>query len=165
MGWAAPRAGVRAAVAGLSLVAVAAGTAACGGSSSDGSQSVSVFHVSPGECFLPPEKVKAELTDVDRVGCSAPHTQEAYAVVRYQGADDSLTSDYPGETSLKSFADGACAQRFASYVGVDYQDSSLFFTYLLPSARSWQQAHDRKVICFITTTGGLLHRSVKGSKT
>lgn len=148
----------------LGAVAAAAITVTgCGGNSS-GHESVSVFRVSPGQCFLPPDKVKAELTNVDEVPCTDPHTQEAYAVVSYKAAGDSLTPDYPGETALKSFADGACAQRFASYVGVDYQDSSLFFTYLLPSARSWQQTRDRRVVCFVTTTGSLLHKSVKGSK-
>ena len=48
-------------------------------------------------------------------------------------------SAYPGDDVLETFAQGACAQRFAGYVGVDYLDSTLFFTYLLPSARSWEQ--------------------------
>ena len=46
-----------------------------------------------------------------------------------------------------------CAQNFQSYVGISYLDSSLFFTYLLPSARGWEQSKDRAVICFVTTTG------------
>ncbi len=75
-----------------------------------------------------------------------------------------VSSNYPGEDVLKKFADGTCAQRFSEYVGVDYLDSDLFFTYLLPSARSWEQASDRNVLCFITTTGGTLTSSVKGSK-
>jgi hypothetical protein len=37
-------------------------------------------------------------------------------------------------------------------------------TYLLPSARSWQQGEDRSVLCFVTTTGDPLTNSVKGSK-
>ena len=65
---------------------------------------------------------------------------------------------------LSAFAQGACAQHFTGYVGVDYLDSSLFFTYLLPSARSWESDDDRDVICFVTTTGGTLTGSVKGSK-
>ena len=65
---------------------------------------------------------------------------------------------------LPDAAEGACAQRFQSYVGVAYQDSSLFFTYLLPSARSWEQGDDRTVLCLVTTTGQKLTASVKGSK-
>lgn len=146
-------------------VATAATVAGCGGSAPGNGQNVSVFHVRPSQCFLPPQQVKAELTKVDRVACSQPHTQEVYAVVDYTAADGQSPTDYPGDTALKQFADGVCAQRFASYVGIDYQDSSLFLTYLLPSARSWQQAHDRQVVCFVTTTGRLLHSSVRGSKT
>ena len=65
---------------------------------------------------------------------------------------------------LKDFADGSCAAEFAAYVGVDYRDSSLFFTYLLPSARSWEQGDDRAVTCFITTTGAPLSESVRDSQ-
>jgi hypothetical protein len=152
----------RAGTVAVVLVAAAA-VAACSGGSSRG-DATSVFRVAAGQCFLPPDKPKAELTSIDQVPCTQPHTQEAYAVVSYKSPSAEATTDYPGDTALKQFADGACAQRFADYVGIDYQDSSLFFTYLVPSARSWQQADDRHVICFITTTGGLLHKSVKGSK-
>lgn len=160
------RRGRRTAVAVTAAVAVGVAVAGCSGGDSRG-DSTSVFKVSAGECFVPPEKVQAELTKIDRVPCSQAHTQEAYATVTYKSSKSSvasLTADYPGETVLKQFADGACAQRFSTYVGVDYQDSSLFFTYLVPSARSWQQAHDRHVVCFITTTGSLLRKSVKDSK-
>jgi len=75
-----------------------------------------------------------------------------------------LTSSYPGEDVLTTFAQGACAQRYRGYVGVDYLDSTLFFTYLLPSARSWEQQADRNVLCFVTTTGTMLTKSVKGTK-
>lgn len=79
-------------------------------------------------------------------------------------ASVTVDTNYPGEDVLSKFADGTCAQRFGEYVGVDYLDSKLFFTYLLPSARSWEQAADRNVLCFVTTTGGKLTKSVKGTK-
>jgi hypothetical protein len=77
------------------------------------------------------------------------------------GGNDAV---YPGPEALASFANGACAQAFQPYVGVSYLDSSLFFTYLLPSARSWESDDDRTVLCFTTTTGKPLVVSVKGSK-
>ena len=112
---------------------------------------------------MPPQKVATELTKIQQVSCSSTHTEEAYAVVGYKAPDGSVPDDYPGDSVLKQYANGVCAQRFAGYVGVDYQDSSLFFTYLLPSARSWSQADDHNVDCFITTTGSVLHASVKGT--
>jgi hypothetical protein len=152
-------------VAALLLVAAASAATltGCGGSSKG--NGTSVFHVKAGQCFLPPSKVQAELTSLSRVSCTSGHTQEAYAVVPYTATGSGVTGDYPGDTVLKTYADGVCAQKFSSYVGVDYQDSTLFFTYLLPSARGWQQTHDRDIVCFVTTTGAVLHKSVKGTKT
>lgn len=141
-----------------------------GSSGSKGSSSTSVFDVKPGECFVAPKKVKAELSNLDQVPCTTAHTQEAYALVEYQSASSggqspsAGSSAYPGSDVLDKFAKGACAQRFRAYVGVDYLDSSLYYTYLLPSARSWEQDNDQTVICFITTTGGTLTTSVKGSR-
>lgn len=146
--------------------------AACGGGGGD-SHEVSVFSVKAGECFVAPGTVHVQLSKLTALPCSKPHTQEAYALVSYVAAGTgggkpsaaaSLTSSYPGDDVLTTFAQGACAQRFGSYVGVDYLDSSLYFTYLLPSARGWEQDSDRTVICFVTTTGGKLTSSVKGSK-
>ena len=152
-------------VAALVLAAAATASSLAGCSSSSSGSGTSVFRVKPGECFLPPSKIQLELTSLKRVPCTSGHTQEAYAIVAYNGSGSDLTGDYPGDAVLKTYADGVCAQKFASYVGVDYQDSTLFFTYLLPSARGWQQSHDRKIICFVTTTGAVLHKSVKGTKT
>jgi hypothetical protein len=77
--------------------------------------------------------------------------------------DNSAGDNYPGDTALRSFADGQCLQRFQGYTGTDYRHSSLFYTYLLPSVRSWA-AKDRTVVCVITTTGQELTSSVKGSR-
>ena len=128
----------------------------------DDPDSVSVFSVGPGDCLSPPDKASEELSSLQTVPCTEPHTQEAYAVVAYSKKTD--TSDYPGQSALEKFADGTCAARYGKYVGVEYPDSSLFFTYLLPSARGWQQNRDRNVVCFVTTTGQKLTASVRGSK-
>ncbi|HST50247.1 septum formation family protein [Jatrophihabitans sp.] len=150
-----------AALAGVALL-----LAGCGmfGGSKSGATSVSVFDVKPGQCFDPPGTVKSELSKLKSVPCDQPHTQESYASVRYTSKDGSEVSAYPGDAALKVFADGACAQQYTGYVGRDYLDSSYFFTYLLPSARGWEQQKDRNVLCFVTTTGQQLTASVKNSK-
>ena len=146
-----------------SLIGAVLVVTACSGSSKYGSVSVSVFSARPGQCFTSPGAVHAELSKITRTPCSRPHNQEAYALVAYTAPDGSTPSAYPGTDPLSQFAQGACAERFQSYVGVNYLDSTLFFTYLLPSPRSWE-ADDRNVICFITTTGGTIKSSVKNSK-
>lgn len=138
-----------------------------------GTTSVSVFEVKSGECFVPPKDVVQQLTDLQSVPCAKPHTLEAYALVGYSGGTSGSggsgggsgsSTDYPGDAALTSFADGTCAARYADYVGIDYRDSSYFYTYLLPSPRSWQQGKDRSVACFITTTGQPLTGSLKGAR-
>ena len=120
---------------------------------------VSVFDLQAGDCIVPPSDVQAELETVRVVPCSDAHTQEAFAVEPYTKGDA-----YPGDQALTTFADGACLGDYQDYVGVAYQDSKLFYTYLLPSARSWNEGKDNKIVCIITTTGEQLTASVKGSK-
>jgi hypothetical protein len=158
---------------GRRLVALAAAAiglspvlAGCGFFGNGGAEGTSVFKVKVGECFTSPTEVKAQISDIDKVACSKPHGKEAYAAAVYTpaaGGESKSGSDFPGNEALSAFAQGACAQRFTSYVGVSYLDSSLFFTYLAPSARSWQD-DDRTVLCFITTDGRPMTGSVKGSK-
>ncbi|MGH7486718.1 MAG: septum formation family protein [bacterium] len=157
---------LRAARVALAVAVISGVLAGCSwfGGGKSGTASESVFSVVPGQCFQAPGKVQAELSSVQRVACTKAHTREAYAIVPYTAPAGTTGSAYPGSDALSSFAKGACAQRYGAYVGVDYLDSSLFFTYLVPSARSWEQDNDRKIICFVTTTGAMLTKSVKGSK-
>lgn len=134
----------------------------------DTSDSVSVFELSLGDCVLAPAEPELELTEVATVPCDEPHEMEVYAAVEFpEPADGAATSaagsTFPGDSALKDFADGTCAQEFAAYVGIDYRDSSLYFTYLVPSARGWEAETDRTVVCLITTTGDQLTQSVAGT--
>lgn len=150
----------------LALLAIAVLVTGCGrfGGAKSERSSVSVFDVKPGQCFNPPAVVKSELSKLSMVPCGLAHTEESYASIPFANKDGSQASAYPGDAALKSFADAACAQQYSGYVGKDYLDSSYFFTYLLPSARGWEQQKDRNVLCFVTTTGQQLTASVKNSK-
>jgi hypothetical protein len=129
----------------------------------DEGKGLSVFSIKPGQCFEGQGEVKAQLSELTKVDCDQEHAQEAYAVVKFEIAEGEAADVFPGDDALAKFADGACAGEYGKYVGVDYLDSKLFYTYLLPSARSWED-DDRSVICFVTTAGKPLQGSVKGSK-
>lgn len=146
------------------VVALAVSGCSWFGRDDDKPESISVFEAKVGDCFLAPDEITVELTELSRVTCETPHQQESYALPKYTdpGTDDTPTT-FPGDAALKSFADGTCAEEFEGYVGVDYRDSSLYFTYLVPSARSWEQDDDTTVICFVTTTGQTLTKSVAGT--
>lgn len=159
--------GRRWAAVAVGVVALTPALAGCGFLGHGDGSGTSVFDVTAGECFAAPTEVKAQISHVDRVGCAQPHDREVYAAVPYPSksasAGSASSGDYPGDSAVAAFAQGACAQRFGSYVGVSYLDSSLFFTYLAPSARSWQD-DDRTVLCFVTAAGRQLKGSVKGSR-
>jgi len=144
--------------AGTALV-VGAAVAGCSLFGGDGADSTQVLALEVGDCVVTPDEVQAELTDVSTVACDTTHQMEVYALV-----PDALDGPdaYPGADALTEFADGACAERFAEYVGVDYRDSDLFLTYLLPSTRGWSEG-DTTVTCLVTTTGEPLTASVAGS--
>lgn len=128
----------------------------------DEGEGVSVFAIEPGQCFEGQGEVKAQLSTLTEVDCDEEHAQESYAVVEFTAEDESADT-FPGDDALGKFADGACAGEYGKYVGVDYLDSKLFYTYLLPSARSWED-DDRSVICFVTSAGEPLQGSAKDSK-
>lgn len=163
--------GRRAAVLIAAVVAIMAAVSGCswvkgvfGNDDPNAGSSVSVFDVKVGDCFTAPTEPRAELSELTKVPCTAPHEQEAYAILTYLPPAGTDPSVFPGNQALDTFAKGSCASAFAGYVGTAYPDSSLFYTYLLPSARSWTNAEDRSVTCFVTTTGATLTKSVKGSK-
>ena len=156
----------RAARRGAVIVAVAVALlAACSKDDGDKAaakgENVSTLELQAGQCLRPPSKPVPELEKVRVLPCTEPHTQEVFAIVQYTNTDKGL--DYPGDKTLRDFADGACLEQYEEYVGVPYTDSSLFYTYLLPSPRSWNDRDDRDVMCVITTTGENLTASVKGS--
>jgi len=130
---------------------------------SDEGEGVSVFSIKPGQCFEAQGEVKAQLSELTELDCDQDHAQESYAVVKYVAEGSQTPDTYPGDDALAKFANGACAGEYGKYVGVDYLDSKLFYTYLLPSARSWDD-DDRSVVCFVTSAGEPLQGSVKGSK-
>lgn len=154
-----------AAGAGLAAAALLSG---CGlfGDDKPGKE-ISAFDVQVGQCFTPPDTFKAELSTLRALPCDIEHTLESYALVAYSTSEDGEPDpdqQYPGSDVLMTFADSSCAQRYEGYIGVPYTDSSLYFTYLLPSVRGWETEGDRYIACFITTTGEKLTSSVKNSK-
>ena len=137
-------------------------TAACSGSDDDATK-VSIFDLEVGDCVRAAKDVSAEVKDVEQVGCEVGHELELYSEVAFTTATGD-TGAFPGDAALVTFADGVCAQGFEEYVGVDYRDSTLYFTYLLPSARGWDQGPDNSVLCFVTTTGEQLTATARGSQ-
>jgi hypothetical protein len=165
-------------------VVLSLSVSACGGQSNESStgKSVSVFDLRPEDCLNPP-KANANLavSTVTVLSCNEPHVDEVYCVLPYTSSpptsvqacptqpprfSGSLTQEYPGEQALTNFANALCLNEFQPYVGSAYTGSSLYYTYLYPSPRSWDDSlkRDREIVCVLHTIGGPLTRSAKGSK-
>lgn len=124
-----------------------------------GGTTVSVFDIKVGDCYQDPEEsdTVAELTLVD---CDAPHDNEIYAFGLYPAGDD---DPFPDEADLDEFSDEFCTEEFEAYVGIDYQDSIYYITYLQPTEGSWEDG-DREVVCILYDQDGPMEGSKKDSQ-
>lgn len=109
---------------------------------------ISVFDARVGDCLLPGDELGTEIDKVEAVPCDEGHTHEVFALPEFPGGDV-----YPGEDELRNFANAECLDAFTNYTGDDYLDSDLFFSYLQPSIRSWNEGDDRNIVCVIVATG------------
>lgn len=121
--------GIIAAVAASAVLLVACG------------EEVEFVSLSVGQCFDNPQMDGSGLTDVDVVDCDEPHVGEVYAAVTVRDGG------FPGTAVLQAQAEEEClGTAFESYVGVDYNSSSLYAIPVFPSEASWE-AGDRTTYC------------------
>lgn len=123
-----------------------------------------IYDLSIGDCLNDPvEAMPDEVVEVDSVesvDCAEPHEAEVYALADLPG---DAAADFPGDDAVAQQADEICFGRFEDYVGAPYEESSLDYSYYLPTAQSWSGG-DREVACLaVDYDGELLTGSVAGS--
>ena len=102
--------------------------------------SIDAFQIRVGDCFDDASSFDDQISDLPGVPCSEPHDNETFAVF------DLTISTYPDGDAMGELAHVSCLEHFESFVGKDYDSSSLDIMTLFPSTQSWQQ-DDREVIC------------------
>ena len=107
-----------------------------------GEGNVGAFQVRVGDCFNDIGSFDEEVTDLPGVPCTDPHDNETYAVV------DLTVTTYPEADGMAELAHESCLRHFDSFVGRDYESSSLEIMTLYPTTESWKQ-NDREVICAV----------------
>lgn len=139
----------RAAVLGTLLgAAIAMLAAACG------PQEGAVAALAVGDCFDEPGASTA-LEEVPVVACDEPHRFEVIGAVL-------LDDDAQPGPALEEEAVAACAASFASYVGIEPEDSVLRQAALVPTAEGWADG-EREALCLVTDPTGSLVGSVAGA--
>jgi hypothetical protein len=120
---------------------------------------VSVFDIKVGDCYQDPDETEF-VTELTLVDCDAPHDNEIYAFGLYP-ADDG--APFPDEETLDEFTDEYCTEVFEEYVGIAYEDSIYYITYLQPTESSWEDG-DREVVCILYDQDGPMEGSKKDSQ-
>ena len=86
-----------------------------------------------------------EVEELPVVPCSRKHSHEIYATVAYAEKDV-----YPGVEEFEAFAEVECLKQFETFVGISAFDSTLSFSWLVPSLASWNDEEDRDVLCVLS---------------
>ena len=114
-----------------------------------------VFTIAVGDC-LNDGAVEGEVSSVPTVDCAEPHDSEAYASIIM---DD---GDFPGDQAVTDQAESGCITEFNTFVGLDYESSTLDFSYYYPTEESWGQG-DREILCLILDPAGQVTGSLEGA--
>jgi hypothetical protein len=137
------------------VLAVVASAGAAGCSSDDGTADGTAT-VDPlglgaeavGTCLKFDEAVGAEVTELPVIDCELPHSHEIYAIEKHPA------DVYPGFEQLESFAQLECLAAFEPYVRNNPFDSTLFYSWLVPTLDGWNDEDDREVLCVLGDNDG-----------
>lgn len=145
----------------VALTAVLLLGACTGSDNADGIDEQPVIDVGDGgigTCLSFGDEIGQEVTELPVVDCTLPHTHEIFEVV--VNGDDL----YPGFDALEDAALTACLGAFEDYIGVSPFDSSLTYSWLVPTLDSWDREDDRETICVVGAgNGSPLTQSLRAS--
>jgi hypothetical protein len=100
-------------------------------------------------CMQVDEDFPPEVERLPVIACDEEHTHEIYATVEYDEK-----SVYPGVEELGTFAEVACLEQFEPFVGNSAFDSTLSYSWLVPTLGSWNDEDDRDVLCVLSNRDG-----------
>ena len=127
---------------------------------------VDVFQIRLGDCFnddaplaaQPGQVSETEITGIEGLPCTAPHDNEVYATF------DLDLSSFPGQEQIAALAQQECLERFAAFVGREYEASVLDILSIYPTSDSFARRNDEEVICSVHhMEGRKLIGSMRGS--
>ena len=137
--------------AGIGIVAVAGIFGALNAANRDdsgeivGAGNLHITDVRIGDCFdLNDGADVEEVGEIRAIPCDEPHDFEAYHLT------DLAAGSYPSRSSLDASVESICLPSFESYVGRDYQTSSLYLTWFEPTPDGWNDG-DRGLLCVSST--------------
>lgn len=114
-----------------------------------------------GTCMQVDEAFPPEVEELPIIGCDQPHSHEIYATVIGGESGDV----YPGLNGLETIAQTECLTAFDEFVGIRAFDSTLSFSWLVPTLDGWNDEDDREILCVLQDRGSApLTGSMRDSK-
>jgi hypothetical protein len=102
-----------------------------------------VDELTVGDCFDDPPEDELGVGEIVLLPCDQPHDNEVYALVELPAE---AGAPYPDEDDLAVESEDACVEPFADYVGIAYEESTLWLWAIYPDHAGWRKG-DRLVIC------------------
>ena len=78
--------------------------------------------------------------------CDGPHDLEVSRVHTLEAGEGAT---YPGESALIEQSIEMCERAFEPYVGSDYYESSLDYSFYYPTEQTWGKYDDRTIVCVV----------------
>ncbi|WP_136518048.1 septum formation family protein [Cellulomonas telluris] len=106
-----------------------------------------VFTLQVGDCLNYMDQSEADqISSLPTVPCSEPHDSEIYAEMTI--TEDQLPT-------VETLADAFCLEQFTTFVGMSYDESALYYSYLVPSELSFDQGDDVVQCLVVQQEGGV----------
>jgi hypothetical protein len=103
-----------------------------------------IFSLEVGDCISAFDA--GEVASVSVIPCTDSHEMEIFA--RFQIDED----EFPGDEETGTIANDGCVEEFEAFIGVPYNQSELFVSYLYPNEDTWGNG-DREVLCTVYELG------------
>lgn len=118
---------------------------------------VGAFNLNVGDCVVLADIVESSdtISSVPATPCSEAHDAEVTDKFDVTGLDDY------DDAAISEQADAGCEAALIEYVGPNWLDLELDFTYLYPTQESWST--DKEILCFAIAGDLTLTASVKGT--
>ncbi len=116
---------------------------------------VGVFSIKYGDCIVSPDADEVE--SVEGVPCTEPHDAQAYDTFTLTGF-----TAFPG-AAMDEPAYAECIDRFESFVGIPYEESSLYVSFFSPTELGWAEG-DHEIQCVVVPETGQIGFDAQGSR-
>lgn len=116
-----------------------------------------VFDVGLGDC-ISSFNAEEQIEELTVIPCEEEHDQEVFAVFEVPEGDGS----FPGSEAFQTQVESDCIAEFATFVGMDYNESALDIQWLEPTEESWDQG-DRELVCTVYDPAGPVTGTLEGA--